>query len=264
MTSRNAAMNRYAAFPEPTASGDETDEGPDRPKMWSRNLLAYYETDPELVAEVLPKPLTPTDPYVRINFAQVDMPGGPLGACTIAVPCRHGDVDGTYDLLMAMTTEGAVLGGRETFGEPKKIGEATLTHGHDEVHAVLRRKGIDVVEIRGRVLGDLEPQPLTERHAFYFKFLLDPSGDGFDGDPTLVDVRRTQEDRLRQRVDGEVILRDSPFDPVADLPVRSIVSIVYTESHQTQTGRIVGSVPAEWIWPYRHQRYDGLMATLAP
>ena len=77
---------------------------------------------------MLPKPLEPTDPYVRVNFAQVDMPTGPLGACTIAVPCRHGDVKGTYDLLMVMTTEGAVLGGRETFGEPKKIGDVTLTH----------------------------------------------------------------------------------------------------------------------------------------
>ena len=210
------------------------------------------------------KPLEPTEPHVRINFAQVDMPTGPLGACTISVKCRHGDLDGTYDLLMVMTTEGAVLGGRETFGEPKKIGDASLVHEHGEVHAVLERKGVRLLEIHGKVIGELEPQPLNERYAFYFKFLLDPSGDGFDGDPSLVHVRRTQEDRLRERIDGEITLRDSPFDPLADLPVHDVVSIVYTESHQTQTGQIVGTVPADWIWPYRHQRYDGMIATLAP
>ena len=44
----------------------------------------------------------------------------------------------------------------------------------------------------------------------------------------------------------------------------SVVSIVFTEDHQTQTGTIMGTVPGEWIWPYRHQRYDGLIARLAP
>ena len=254
-------MNRYAAYPEPE---QQADEGPDGPKMWSRNLLAYYETDPELVAAVLPRPLEFTEPHVRINFAQVDMPTGPLGACTISVKCRHDGVDGTYDLLMVMTVEGAVLGGRETFGEPKKVGDAAIVHENGEVSAVLTRKGIDIVEIRGRVAQEVEPQPLNERHAFYFKFLLDPSGEGFDSDPVLVDVRRTQEDRLREEIAGEISLRDSPFDPIADLPVREVLSVVYTESHQTQTGQIVGSVPQGWIWPYRHQRYDGMMMGLAP
>lgn len=250
--------NRYAAYPEP---GDAA--GGEAPKMWSRNLLAYYETEPDLVAAVLPRPLEPTEPHVRINFAQVDMPSGPLGACTISVKCRNGDLEGTYDLLMVMNIEGAVLGGRETFGEPKKLGDVAFTHEADEVVAVLTRKGTDIVEIRGKVSEELTPEPLNERWAFYFKFLLDPGNEAFDSDPSLVNVRRTQEDRLRQQIEGEIILRDSAFDPVADLPVKRVLSIVYTESHQTQTGEITGTVPSEWIWPFRHQRYDGLMAELA-
>jgi acetoacetate decarboxylase len=213
---------------------------------------------------VLPRPLEFTEPHVRINFAQVDMPTGPLGACTISVKCRHDGIDGTYDLLMVMTVEGAVLGGRETFGEPKKVGDAAIVRDNDNVSGVLTRKGIDIVEVRGQVTAEVEPQPLSERHAFYFKFMLDPSGDGFDSDPVMVDVRRTQEDRLRQEISGQIILTDSPFDPVADLPVREVLSIVYTESHQTQTGEILGPVPQEWIWPFRHQRYDGMMLGLAP
>lgn len=252
-------MVRYAAIPDEPVS-----PGGDAPKMWARNLLAFYETDPEIVASVLPKPLEPTEPHVRINFAQVDMETGPLGAGTFSVKCRHGDVEGCYDLLMIMTTEGAVLGGRETFGEPKKIGDASITHEDGEVVGVMTRKGVDIVEVRGRVAETLEPEPLTERFAFYYKFLLDPAGGRFDGDPSLVHVRRTQEDRLRERIEGEIILRDSPFDPVADLPVRRVLSIVYTESNQTQTGTIVGTVPADWVWPYRHQRYDNLIARLQP
>jgi acetoacetate decarboxylase len=251
-------MVRYAAVqedPEPT----------DAPAMWSRNLLAIYETDPEVIAAVLPRPLQPTEPHVRVNLAQVDMPdGSPLSAGTFAVKCACGDRVGSYDLLMIMSTETAVVGGRETFGEPKKIGSASIARNGDEIVGTMSRHGIDLVEVRGRVVEQLPPENLNERFAFYFKFLLDPAGGRFDSDPSLIQVRRTQEDRLRERVDGQVLLRESRLDPVIDLPVRRVMSITYTESQQTQTGTILRTVPAEWLWPFRHQRYDGLMARLQP
>jgi len=235
----------------------------DRP-MLAKNLVALYETDPDIVAAVLPRPLEPAEPHVRVTFAQVDMPGStePLGAGTFAVQCRHDDLVGFYDLLMIMNREPAVVGGRETFGEPKKLGQASVDNDGRVVSGVMSRMGVDLLEIRGTVAEVLQPQPLNERYAFYVKFLLDPSGKGFDHDPELVLVKRGQEDQVRQRIDGELILRESRFDPVADVPVRRLLSIVYTESYQTQSGSILGPVPAEWVWPFRHQRYDGLMARL--
>lgn len=252
-------MIRYAG-----GRAEQAPEAPAGEPVWSRNLLAIYETDPDIVASVLPRPLQPAEPWVRVNFAQVDMPDGPLSAGTFAVRCSYAGAPGSYDLLMIMSIEGAVVGGRETFGEPKKLGQATLRREGEEVVATMSRKGVDLVEVRGRVVETLAPGPVDERFAFYFKFLLDPQGGRFDADPSLVRVRRTQQDRLRERVEGEVILRESPFDPVADVPVRGIVSMTYTESHQTQTGTIVETVPGEWLWPFRHQRYDGLIARLQP
>ncbi len=171
-------MIRYAAMTaEPEApAGDQ---------MVAKNLVALYETDADLIASVLPRPLVPTDPIVRVTLAQVDMPGAaePLGAGTFAVKCRHDELDGFYDLLMIMNREAAVVGGRETFGEPKKLGHASLRHDGREVSGVMGRMGVDLVEITGRVVEDLEPQPYNERYAFYFKFLLDPAGGRFDGDP---------------------------------------------------------------------------------
>jgi len=190
-------MNRYAALstePEPV------DLGPDGPKMWSNNLVAFYETDPERIADLLPRPLEPTEPLVRVNMARVDMPGmvEPLEAGTFSVACRHGDVHGYYDLLMLMSTESAVVGGRETFGEPKKIGRVSLERRGEgvgaEIVGVMQRKGVEIVEIRGTVAEVREPGPVAERFAFYYKFMLDPQGGAFDHDPTFVHVvvrRRT-------------------------------------------------------------------------
>ena len=260
-------MNRYAAL---THDPETADLGPDGPRMWSWNLVAHYTSDPATIAAVLPRPLEPTEPIVRVNMARVDMPGmtEPLQAGTFSVACRHGDLEGFYDLLMIMSTESAVVGGRETFGEPKKIGNVSLERRGEgvgaEIVGVMTRKGVDLVEIRGRVAEVLDPGPVTERYAFYYKLLLDPQGGGFDHDPTFVHVHRTQENRLAERIDASLTLRDSPFDPVADLPVHEVRDVTFFDNHQTQTGTIVGTVPGEWLWPFRHQRYDGLMARLAP
>jgi len=253
-------MNRYAAMAtEPDRPGADA-------QMLAKNLVAIYETDPGIVAAVLPRPLEPAEPHVRVTLASVDMPGSdePLGAGTFAVQCRYGDDVGYYDLLMIMNREPAVLGGRETFGEPKKLGQASVVRDGPTVAGTMSRMGVDLVELRGSVAETLDPQPYNERHAFYFKFLLDPAGERFDSDPVLVHVRRGQEDQLRLRVDATLVLHDSRFDPIVDVPVHRLLSTVYTESYQTQRGQIVGQVPSQWVWPFRHQRYDSLMARLQP
>jgi len=230
-------------------------------KTWSKTLVTFYETDPDLIASVLPKPLEMSaTPLVRLNIASVDMPhmDVPLGAAVVSVTCKHDGREGLYDLTMVMTTEQAVIGGREIFGEPKKIGNVSLTRDGDGIHGLVSRLGVDYLELDGQVAESLEPKPVQERVTFYFKFLMDPQGKGFDHDPSLVYCTRTEEQRLRERVEPTVTLRDSDFDPVADLPVRRVVSCEYTESNTTQRGVIQGTVPQEWVLPFAHQRYDHL------
>ena len=229
-------------------------------QIWSSVVTAYWETDPGLVAEVLPQPLEPADdPLVRLVIATVAIPGRPpFGAGTVSVMARHEGSTGDYALVMPMTTEQAVIGGRETFGEPKKLGEVALQHEGDEVVGTMGRLGTTFAEIRGRCV---EPLPLPEeqeRLSFYFKFLLAPDGKGFDDEPSLVHCTRRETVRRLERVEGEVILRESHFDPVADLPVRSLREITFREAATVQTGEIVSKVPSDWVLPYVHQRYDDL------
>jgi acetoacetate decarboxylase len=69
---------------------------------------------------------------------------------------------------------------------------------------------------------------------------------------------RDEKSRSVEAVEGEVILRESRFDPVADLPVRRLVGVSISERNSVQRGEIVSRVPAEWLRPYAHQRYDDL------
>ena len=227
---------------------------------WATTLVAIYETDPEIVASVLPPPLEPIeDPHVRVTIASVDIEGLPtFGACTFAVMCRHEGTVGDYALVMPMSTEQSVIGGRETFGEPKKIADVTLDRDGDNVLGKVTRLGTTFLEVGGRITETLELPPENTRTSFYFKFLLSPDGKGFDAEPSLVYCRRTETTRSLQRVDADVTLRESQFDPVADLPVHRLVDVTIAERLSIQRGEIHSRVPGEWLLPFVHQRYDNL------
>ncbi len=99
-----------------------------RSPIWSKAVTVVFRTDPAAIAAVLPRPLEPADPTARLRIAVVDMGTGlpTFGAGWFGVRARHGQVDGEYALFMPMSTEQATIGGRETFGEPKKIAQLSL------------------------------------------------------------------------------------------------------------------------------------------
>jgi len=179
-----------------------------------------------------------------------------FGAGYFAVAASHEGHPGEYPLVMPMTSERAVIGGREVYGEPKKIGDVVLELDGEGVTGTMARHGITFVELRGRLAEVLDPPPERTKTDFYFKFLPAPDGKGFDAEPSLVYCYKTERARTLTRVEGEVILRESDFDPVADLPVVRLVEMHHGERQTDQRGEIVSRVPAEWLTPFVHQRYD--------
>jgi acetoacetate decarboxylase len=227
---------------------------------WTTVLVARYETDAAVVASVLPRPLEPSpEPLAKVTFASVDIPGrATFGAGSVSVQCTHEGTLGYYCLVMPMSTEQSVIGGRETFGEPKKIGQVEVEVVDDSVHGAMTRMGVTFAEFTGRITATLEVPPPETRTDFYFKALPAPDGKGLDADPSLVYCTREETVRWVKACEGELVLRDSRFDPVADLPVRSLVEVTVGERNSVQRGRIHSTVPAEWIVPFLHQRYDDL------
>lgn len=229
---------------------------------WSTTLVAIYETDPDVIAAVLPPPLeAPDEPLARLTIATVEMnkPGIPVfGAATVAVMAEHEGTVGDYALVMPMSTEQSVIGGRETFGEPKKIADVTLERTDDRVTGKVTRLGTTFAEVDGRVVETLANPPDGRRTSFYFKFLPAPDGKGFDAEPSLVYCYRDETTSALERVEGAILLRESRFDPVADIPVRAIREITIATRRSRQTAEIHSQVPSDWLLPFVHQRYDDL------
>jgi acetoacetate decarboxylase len=172
-------------------------------------------------------------------------------------------VEGLYLLTMPMTTEGAVVGGRETYGEPKKLAQVEFDWDSEVVSATVTRHGVRYLELRGR-RGEVQPAREFTEHAYCFKCL--PAlerGKGLEFDPLLVRLEWHHQLGRIERMAGEVILRESMMDPVADLPVRRVVAMTYEEGSTRSGGRVLCSTPAASLMPYLHQRYDDIVPMLA-
>jgi acetoacetate decarboxylase len=234
-----------------------------------QQIRAVYATDPEIVATVLPKPLEPSgNGEVGITISKVSMHMAPgfdveIGAALLGVKATYEGTEGLYLLTMPMTTEGAVIGGREVYGEPKKIADIAFTREGDTVTTSVTRQGVPYIEVRGTVGTALGPRAFTE-HAYCFKCLpaLDRS-ETFEFDPLLVRLEWQHTLERVDEFDGEITLRESPFDPVVDLPVRRIVSMTYEEGGTKSNGTVLRSVPGEWLRPFLHTRYDDVAGMLA-
>jgi len=229
-----------------------------------RSIRVVYETDPRIVAAVLPKPLEPAArPEVGVTFSHVAMQIRPdfafeIGAVVFGVRAVHEGVEGLYPITMPMTAEGAVVAGRETYGEPKKLADIKLTRDGDDVSAEVARHGMTYLSVRGRLAGTLPPREFTE-HAYCFKaFPSCEKGKAFDGDPLLVRLEWHHKHDFVAKVDGQLTLGDSMVDPVSDVTLRRLVSIEYEEGTSRSGGKVLRSVPGEWLLPFLHQRFDDI------
>ena len=249
---------RFAAKPEHLRRNRELEAT--GAQTWAQCFEVIYETDPDIIAAVLPKPLTPhAKPYVRFNITQVEMAGGlRFGAGWFGVHAMHGAQEGEYPLFMPMTTEQATVGGREVFGEPKKIARVEINRDGDKVSGYIGRMGHDLVEVTGTITGSRDP---IERDSCDFYFKVSPSCEvknTLDSDPLIVHSYKHHIERKVELVDGTVTLKDSPLDFLADVPVRRIIDMTWSERATVINAKIVGTASREDIEPFLHQRYDDM------
>jgi len=258
------ARVRWVKTPDEVKRSKE--QNPEFLKSTVRSIRTLFETDPAIVAAVLPKPLEPAArPEGQLTTSQVTIHVSDdlqieIGSAIFGVNAVYDGQEGLYLLTMPMTVESAVVGGRETYGEPKKIAEIGFELGDaargDALRARVTRMGIPYMEVAGTVGEELGPREFAE-YAWCFK--ANPScepDEMLDHDPLLVRLEWKHTQTRSAAMTGEITLRESPFDPVADVPVREIVRMEYEEGTTRSNGRVLRSVPGEWLLPFLHGRYD--------
>ena len=228
-----------------------------------RSLTATFETDPEVAAELLPPPLLPAAvPVVTVSVYEVAQSNcvGPFRGASVDLACRFGGNEGVYCLSMPMSTDTAIIFGRELYAEPKKLADIRL----DELpggylRGTVTRRGITVIEVRGQFQeGTREVDTERQSRHYYFKFLPAAEGTGFAAPPELVEVEhRTVTSRIG-RGSGTLTFRESCHDPLIDIPVLGVTGMYYSEGATDTRARVLTTVdPAEFL-PYAFSKMDDL------
>ena len=228
-----------------------------------RSIRASYETDPAVYAAMLPQPLTPIDrPEIWLQLAHVAMHVTPertveIGALTMGVVCDYEGQRGAYCFHMAMEGESVVTSGRERFGEPKKIATTSFEKNGDHVRATCSRHGITYFTIEGDIGAENANPKQFEEYLYCYKALqgiADPAT--FDGDVYLTRLDWKRNYTTRRDMTGQISLVESAYDPLIDLPVRRLIGMEYVEGATVTSGRILRTVPGEWIADQWVGRYD--------
>ena len=228
-----------------------------------QTVRVLYETDPEIARAMLPKPLEPcARPEVYLQFADVAMHVDAettihIGALTCAVMCEYEGRRGGYVFVMAMEGESVVTGGRERYGEPKKIAQTTFLKDGDRVQASCERRGIQFFELEGTIGAPLDLPLQFDEHFYCYKGMPAIATLGeFDGDVFLTQLNWKRNYSERRAFDGRIQFHESVYDPLVDVPVRSIISMEYAAGASQTGGEILRSVPGEWIRDFWCQRDD--------
>jgi len=230
----------------------------------ARSLGLTFLTDPDVVAELLPPPLQPAaEPRVSVGAGWIGRSNcvGPFGHAAINIACTYGGEEGLYCLTMPMSTDTAVIFGRELYAEPKKLADIRLDVQGRTARATVARHGIAYIELSAVLDGDgaLEPVDRATRSShYYFKYLPAADGRGLAGDVELVRVTHRGTVFRMARGAGTITFRESAHDPVIDLPVVSVTAASLTEAETYTTAQVVERIPAERFLPWAYGKFDDM------
>src|ERR1700751_3728518 len=91
-------------------------------------MIITYRTDPAKLREVVPEPLAGTEPLVKYEF--IRMPNstgfGDYPETGQVIPVSFQGRKGGYTHCMLLNDEPPIAGGRELWGFPKKLANASL------------------------------------------------------------------------------------------------------------------------------------------
>jgi len=195
-------------------------------------FIITYRTDREAIEKILPEPLTFDEPLVKYEFIRMPNSTG-FGDYTETgqvIPARFNGVAGNYTHAMYLDDGAPIYGGRELWGFPKKFAQPRIHVAKDALVGTLDYGPVRIVTgSMGFKYEALDVAAVAKSLAvpnYLLKII--PHVDGGPRILELVDYR-LEDVSIKGAWTGPGALELHPhaLAPVAELPVREIVSAVH-------------------------------------
>jgi acetoacetate decarboxylase len=195
-------------------------------------MIITYRTDREALRKILPEPLEIVEPTVKYEF--VRMPHstgfGSYAGSAQMIPVRFRGQMGNYTHAMFLDAHPPIAGGRELWGFPQKLAAPSLKVERDTLVGTLdfgpSRVATGTMGYKHKTLAKEVVMPVLEQPGFLLKII-----PHVDGSPRICElVRYYHRDLVFKGAwtgPAALALASHALAPVADLPVREVISCVH-------------------------------------
>lgn len=240
-------------------------------------LTVYWETKPEIIERLLPKPLKPASrPLVNAFVANYPATNfcPPYREAGLFVLADYNGQLGNYCLSMPITSDIGMAMGREVCGLPKKMADIAMNQTESSVDGTLSRHGVDFFNVKARMedrFNDGETGEILEQYygkdipLYNIKYANAVDGSGFDLAPMLVTQRLVSDVKVYKAAEASITFQESEHDPWSELEVVNMLGAVYTVSTNVlEKGKVLQPLnPLEFL-PYCYLRWDWWENKLQP
>lgn len=195
-------------------------------------LTITYRTDMEALRRVVPEPLEIPDPIVKYEFIRMpDSTGfGDYTESGQVIPVTLNGVAGGYVHAMFLNDEAPIAGGREIWGFPKKLADPSLRVEKDTLIGTLDvgsvRVATGTMGYKHKAIDTRKVLSSLEAPSFLLKII-----PHVDCTPRICELVRyyTTDITVKGAWEGPagLELHSHALAPVAELPVREVVSAVH-------------------------------------
>ncbi len=218
-------------------------------------LKIQYRTDPDKLAALLPPGIEPgARPDVHLTVYNFPVLGEPEYGVTLKVAADYGGMPGRYAIGYGIDQESAIFISQETNGQPKYPCSIRYFRCGEKVEASCTHQGYTFLEYRGEVAG-VDPNPPDEvENEWWIKVSRAVGGlpKSYDFPPHVVQVHSVSGTARQERLDGTLVLGDSPWDPIAErLPICDTPSArLWWPVHKTREISLQGKLDPDAFWPF--------------
>lgn len=256
MANANPSIHSLLAshYDAPLVDSSGPQSNPGELVNWPMLKLAY-RTDKDKVAALLPPGIEPGDePLVSVTIYNVPIQNAPEYGVVINVAADYDGMPGEYTLSIGINQEMVVYPSQERWGQPKSFQDTRYWRMQDVVEASVSHLGHTYIEFKGKIVGAQEPVADAELNEWWIKCLrgVDPAAPGYDYPPHVVHVYSKYGTAFLEKVEGELILRESKWDPIAQtLPMREQVSAhLWTPTFLDRRITLAGKLDPDGFAPF--------------
>ncbi|MFX1274249.1 MAG: acetoacetate decarboxylase family protein [Promethearchaeota archaeon] len=234
-------------------------------------LSVLWETKPEIVERLLPPPLKPVSKPIVSAFV-ANYPKTNFGVSylesAISLNAEFDGEEGNYYLAMHVTNDMALVGGREKYGYPKKMGNIYISREKRNAEGWAERYGTRLLDIKTKLNnrlnaadameifeGNMGPELLMI--GYNYKHFPSPTGDGYDYNPRLIRTEVGIKPNQFKLGQAEIKLGATESDPWSEIEIVRVLGAYFLKGNvYLRQGSVVAEVGREEFEPYSFIKWD--------